>query len=150
MTEIELGNKTVKLNSSAATPLLYKQLFKEDFIRTQQNIRTKKEKLNKRLKAITTGSESPEELQAIVSSDAEYLDIVLDLNDTVEPMVQQLTYIMYLEGTYSIDEIYKRLDQKSYIEFLLSVGPLTFKEKASDILAVYNANNGTDSTSKKN
>lgn len=151
MSMIELGNNTYNLNCSAATPLLYKQLYKEDFIRTNQRIRDlnqKQEKILKTLKAKNEGADE-NELKRIAVSDPDYMEVTIQLNEIVEPMVQQLAYIMYLEGTFKIDEIYQRLDMKKYIEFLLSVGPDEFKTKGKLILNLYNKNNNTSESNPK-
>lgn len=151
MSMIELGNNTYNLNCSAATPLLYKQLYKEDFIRTNQRIRElnqKQEKILKTLKAKNEGADE-NELKRIAVSDPDYMEVTIQLNEIVEPMVQQLAYIMYLEGTFKIDEIYQRLDMKKYIEFLLSVGPDEFKTKGKLILNLYNKNNNTSESNPK-
>lgn len=151
MSIIELGNNTYNLNCSAATPLLYKQLYKEDFIRTNQRIRElnqKQEKILKTLKAKNEGADE-NELKRIAVSDPDYMEVTIQLNEIVEPMVQQLAYIMYLEGTFKIDEIYQRLDMKKYIEFLLSVGPDEFKTKGKLILNLYNKNNNTSESNPK-
>lgn len=151
MSMIELGNNTYNLNCSAATPLLYKQLYKEDFIRTNQRIRElnqKQEKILKTLKAKNEGADE-NELKRIAVSDPDYMEVTIQLNEIVEPMVQQLAYIMYLEGTFKIDEIYQRLDMKKYVEFLLSVGPDEFKTKGKLILNLYNKNNNTSESNPK-
>ena len=61
MSMIELGNNTYNLNCSAATPLLYKQLYKEDFIRTNQRIRELNQKQEKILKTLKAKNEGEDE-----------------------------------------------------------------------------------------
>lgn len=112
-----LGDKNVELSASAATPYLYKQLFKSDLLIDIKKLRD--------------------------SSDDK-----IEVAGTTIDLFQQLTYIMYLEANFKVEELYHRMNVQEYIRFLMDIDNNAIIQKAREILAIYNGNSKTLSEAK--
>lgn len=130
--EIAFGNNQITFKSSGATPILYKQTFKEDLIVLQKELAKKRD-----------------ELQKIKNKDTdEYYSSAFDVKEVTETMIQQLAFIMWVEGNFKGDELFKQLTQVKYIEFLMMFDINDLLIKGADILAIYNNNSKTLSKPK--
>lgn len=130
--EIAFGNNQITFKSSGATPILYKQTFKEDLIVLQKELAKKRD-----------------ELQKIKNKDTdEYYSSAFDVKEVTETMIQQLAFIMWVEGNFKGEELFKQLTQVKYIEFLMMFDINDLLIKGADILAIYNNNSKTLSKPK--
>lgn len=114
---VNFDGKDVVLSASAATPYLYKTLFKSDLLIDIKNLRD-----NDRDKYETAG-------------------------DTTD-IFQQLTYIMYLEANFPVEEVYRKLSFQDYVGFLMTIEPNSIIRNAMNILAIYNGNSKSLSEAK--
>ena len=134
--EIAFGNNLITFKSSGATPILYKQTFKEDLIVLQKELAKKRDELQK-IKNKDTNKDTDE-----------YYNSAFDVKEVTETMIQQLAFIMWVEGNFKDEELFKQLTQVKYIEFLMMFDINDLLIKGADILAIYNNNSKTLSKPK--
>lgn len=123
---IYFENNELKLKSSAATPILYREMFKRDLIKTVMNLQSFRRPTKEETeKAITDGE------------GFEFLDFI-----------KELAFVMNLEATVPVNEIFKRLTFSDYVSFLSSCDERIFTTNANEIITVWSNSQTTTSQAK--
>lgn len=146
---ITLGEKEVKLKSSAATNILYKKAFGEDITVELQNYTKKTKELKKMQDDITALREDetkkPEEvleaMNALLSSET-YIGATRFQEDTLP----KLAYIMYLEANCDVKKIFENLGETQFLIWLLDLDKPELLEVTSEVIGLWSA--GTRNLSK--
>lgn len=116
----------LKLKSSAATPILYRQMYKKDLIKTVMSLKNlQKDTKEETAKALEFGD------------GFEFLDFI-----------KELAFIMNIEATTQGTEIFKVLTFENYVNFLTSYDEQIFTANAGDILGVWSGSQTGTSNSK--
>lgn len=122
--ELIFGNNQIVFKSSGATPILFKQTFKEDVIIITRNLAKKREELKK-----------------IKDKESEdYINLALEVEEITTPLIQQLAFVMWVEGNFKGEEVYSQLTQPKYIDFLMKFEVSELVMRGAEILAIYNNN----------
>lgn len=131
---IYFENNELKLKSSAATPILYREMFKKDLIKTVMAFQTIKDSLP----AEGEEQKDDEKVKAFLETNGlEFLDFL-----------KELAFIMNLEATVPATDIFSKLNFTQYVVFLSSYDEQIFYKNSSEIMSVYNASTKTASKSK--
>lgn len=114
---IEIGTNLMEFQASAATPFLYKHLFKEDLFRAERKLTEKKDELQKIKKAIEEAKASGNAVQLTDEQTA----MTLEYNEEAGELIRRLAYIMHMEATHNEQDIWKELELPKYIAFLMNI-----------------------------
>lgn len=122
--KISVGDKEMSFKASAATNILYKKAFHDDIL-------VKLTSYSKNLKELQKIQETFKELKEDTSkSDEERLAVMTELmNSEVVTSSQtfssetlpKLAYIMYLEANEKVGEVFKKLNEESYMAWLMEI-----------------------------
>lgn len=148
---ISVGDREIKFKSSAATNLLYKRAFREDIIVLLSNYAKNLKELKKMQSDIEvlknssgkTDEEILAELNSIMSSDC-YTSTQTFSSETLP----RLAYIMFLEANVKINEIFPRLNEDSYLGWLLSIDQDELLTVTGEVMDIWQAGTKTHSKPK--
>lgn len=146
---VKVGEREMKFKSSAGTNILYKRAFKEDILIILSDYAKNLKELTKMKKAIedlrsSTGKSEEEmlaEINAIMTSDC-YTSTQTFSSETLP----RLAYIMFLEANTKIDAIFSKLNEESYLEWLLGIDQDELLEVTGEVMDIWQA--GTKQHSK--
>ena len=148
---IVIGEKEIKLKSSAATNILYKKLFHEDILvkltSYTKNLKELQE-LQKKMSALRedktkTQEEILTEMNKLMSSGA--LATATEFQSDTLP---KLAFIMYLEANESIDTIFKKLTEEQYLFWLMTIDQDELLAVVSQVMDIWQAGAKTHSKPK--
>lgn len=148
---INVGEKEFKFKSSAATNILYKRAFKEDIIVILSDYARNLKELNKMKSAINelktstdkTEEEVLAELNKIMSSEA-FTSTQTFSSETLP----RLAYIMFLEANEKIGTIFSKLNEESYLGWLLEVDQDELLTVTGEVMDIWQAGTKTHSKQK--
>lgn len=148
---INVGEKEFKFKSSAATNILYKRAFKEDIIVILSDYARNLKELNKMKSAINelktstdkTEEEVLAELNKIMSSEA-FTSTQTFSSETLP----RLAYIMFLEANEKIGTIFTKLNEESYLGWLLEVDQDELLTVTGEVMDIWQAGTKTHSKPK--
>lgn len=148
---ITLGGKEVKLRSSAATTILYKNTFHEDFLvkfsayaNTVKDMKDLYERLEELKNNTEMDADSKIEQMSAIMNDPAYIKNGEFLSDSIP----KLTYIMVLEGTEKSEDLFRKLNETSYLIWLLSVDQSELTSIVGDVIELWRQSTQTLSKSK--
>lgn len=134
ITNISFRNsKVFTFQASAITPILYKKMFKSDLLMDL----TKLSQFRAKLK---TDDEAEE--------DEEMMNLKLEFLGFATEFFNQLAYIMYLQGNFKPDEIWRKLELTNFWEFISNFENNEILEQSETLIALYNGNIETTSELK--
>lgn len=148
---IVIGEKEIRLKSSAATNILYKKLFHEDILvkltSYTKNLKELQE-LQKKMSALRedktkTQEEVLAEMNKLMSSDA--LTMATEFQSDTLP---KLAFIMYLEANESIDTIFKKLTEEQYLFWLMTIDQDELLAVVGQVMDIWQAGAKTHSKPK--
>lgn len=109
ITSLYFENEELKLKSSAATPILFRQMFKVDLLKSIIQ-----------MKSIDKDS---------VMEDGEGLEFL--------DFIKELAFIMNIEATVPSTEVFQKLNMENYLAFLLSFDEQMFTSNSAQIIKVW-------------
>ena len=121
---ILLGEKEMKLKSSAATNILYKRVFHEDILlklgEYSQNIK-EMERLQTKVEALRADKEKPKE--QVLSEMTEILnsDAFTQSSKFQDETLPRLAFIMYVEANVPVDKLMTKLTEEQYLFWLMTI-----------------------------
>lgn len=148
---IVLGEKSIKLRSSAATNILYKKLFHEDVL-TQLTSYTKNLKelknMQEKIQALREDTTRPKQdvladMNELMNSDV--LEVAMNFQSETLP---RLAYVMYLEANETIDTIFKKLTEEQYLFWLMTIDQDDLVSVVGEVIDVWQAGAKTHSKPK--
>ena len=148
---IALGEKEMKLKSSAATNILYKRLFKEDLIlilsEYSKNLK-EIQKMQARMNEIRKDDTKPqeeilEEMNAILNSDA-----FKNANNFQSETLPKLAFIMWLEANEPVDKLFSKLTEEQYLFWLMGIDQDELLAVTGEVMDVWQAGTKTHSKPK--
>ena len=132
MKTIQIGDKEMKFQSSAATNILYKRVFNEDvLLKLTEYSKNLKEmqKLQAKANELRADTERPKdevlaEMNKLLNS-----DVFVKANEFQTDTLPQLAFIMWLEANEPAEKIFAKLNQEQYLFWLMTINQ-------DDLLAV--------------
>lgn len=138
--KISVGDKEMSFKASAATNILYKKAFHDDIL-------VKLTSYSKNLKELQKIQETFKELKEDTSkSDEERLAVMTELmNSEVVTSSQtfssetlpKLAYIMYLEANEKAGEVFKKLNEESYMAWLMEIDQDELVEVTGQVMDIW-------------
>lgn len=138
--KISVGDKEMSFKASAATNILYKKAFHDDIL-------VKLTSYSKNLKELQKIQETFKELKEDTSkSDEERLGVMTELmNSEVVTSSQtfssetlpKLAYIMYLEANEKVGEVFKKLNEESYMAWLMEIDQDELVEVTGQVMDIW-------------
>lgn len=148
--EIDVNGKTLTFKASAATNILFKRAFKEDILikmsEYTKNIKDLK-KMQARIaelkleKENLSNPEVIEELNKLMNSEV-YVSSAKFMNETLP----KLAFVMFAEANYEIPAIFAKLNDESYLEWLLTIDQADLLDVTGQIMEIWQI--GARTTSK--
>lgn len=148
---IVLGEKQIKLKSSAATNILYKRVFHEDILvkltEYSHNIK-EMERLQKKVEALRADKEKPKEqilseMTEIINSDA-----FTQSSKFQDETLPRLAFIMYVEANVPVDKLMTALTEEQYLFWLMTIDRDELLGVVGQVMDVWQAGAQTHSKPK--
>lgn len=146
---ITLGEKEMKLKSSAATNILFKRAFKEDItVLLQSYTKNMKElqAMQKKIADLRADESIPREQVLEQMGELMQSDTYLRASSFQTDTLPKLSYIMYLEGNEPVDKIFSKLNEEQYLYWLMEIDQDELSKLTGEVLGIWRA--GARSTSK--
>lgn len=146
---IKLNETEITLKSSAATNILYKRAFKEDILikltAYTKNLKELKDIQAKFAELKEDKTKTQEEILAGINTlmNSEAFISTQDFQNNTLP---RLTYIMYLEANETQDTIFSKLNDESFIFWLMSINQDDLLAMTSEVIGIWQS--GARTTSK--
>ena len=138
--KISVGDKEMTFKASAATNILYKKAFHDDIL-------VKLTSYSKNLKELQKIQETFKELKEDTSkSDEERLAVMTELMNSEVVTTSQtfssetlpkLAYIMYLEANEKVGEVFKKLNEESYMAWLMEIDQDELVEVTGQVMDIW-------------
>lgn len=148
---IVLGEKSIKLKSSAATNILYKRLFHEDILVTLTSY-TKNLKdlqaMQEKMKSIREDSSKTQEQILAEMNEMLNSDVFTKAQTFQSETLPKLAYIMYLEANEGIDTIFKKLTEEQYLFWLMTINQDELLAVVGEVMEVWQSGAKTHSKPK--
>lgn len=144
---ILLGEKEEKFKASAATSILFRRLFKEDIqaILADYSKNTKEiRKLQEDLAAVRELPDSDEKSAKLEEITAKFMP----LNDFVADFFPKFAYITWLEANHAAADLFKKLTEQDYFEWLMKYEAKDFTMIVGELLNLWTENSRTAVKSK--
>ena len=148
---IFLGEKEMKLKSSAATNILYKRVFHEDILlkltEYSHNIK-EMQKLQKQVDELKANTEKPKE--QILTEMGEILnsDVFKKSSEFQSETLPRLAFIMYLEANEPVDKLMTKLNEEQYLFWLMTIDQDELLGVTGEVMDVWQAGARTHSKPK--
>lgn len=146
---ITLGEKEMKLKSSAATNILFKRAFKEDItVLLQSYTKNMKELQAMQKKIAELRADETLQKEQILEQMNELMqsEVFLKATSFQTDTLPKLAYIMYLEGNETVDKIFSKLNEDQYLFWLMDVDQDELSALTGEVLGIWRT--GARSTSK--
>lgn len=148
---IVLGEKSIKIKSSAATNILYKRLFHEDILVTLTSY-TKNLKdlqvMQEKMKSIREDSSKTQEQILAEMNEMLNSDVFTKAQTFQSETLPKLAYIMYLEANEGIDTIFKKLTEEQYLFWLMTINQDELLAVVGEVMEVWQSGAKTHSKPK--
>ena len=132
MKTIQIGDKEMKFQSSAATNILYKRVFNEDILikltNYSKNLK-EMQKLQAKANELRADTERPKDEVLAEMNELLNSDVFARANEFQNDTLPQLAFIMWLEANEPADKIFAKLNQEQYLFWLMTINQ-------DDLLAV--------------
>ena len=148
---IVLGERQIKIKSSAATNILYKKVFREDILvkltEYSHNIK-EMQKLQKQVEELKTNTEKPKD--QILSEMTEILnsDVFKKSSEFQSETLPRLAFIMYLEANESVETLFTKLNEEQYLFWLMTIDQDELLGVTGEVMDVWQAGARTHSKPK--
>lgn len=132
MKTIQIGDKEMKFQSSAATNILYKRVFNEDILLklTEYSKNLKEmQKLQAKANELRADTERPKDEVLAEMNELLNSDVFARANEFQTDTLPQLAFIMWLEANEPAEKIFAKLNQEQYLFWLMTINQ-------DDLLAV--------------
>ena len=146
---ITIGEKEIKLKSSAATNILYKKAFREDLtVILQSYTKNMKElqKMQAEVNALRSDTSKPQEEVLEAMNELMQSEVFLKASEFQSDTLPKLAYIMYLEANNSVDAIFTKLTEEQYILWLMTIDQDELTQMRDEVLGIWRS--GARQTSK--
>ena len=146
---LTLNGTEMAFKSSAATNILYKKAFGEDILvkltSYTKNLRDLKD-MQKKLASFT--EETTTEEKVAVLNEINNSEAFIFTNEFSSETLPKLAYIMYIEANEKIENIFKKLNEESYLVWLMGINQDELLSITKEIMELWQAGSKTHSTPK--
>ena len=122
--KITIGNKEMSFKSSAATNILYKKAFHDDIlVKLTSYSKNLKElqKIQDKFTELKEDSSKNDEERLAEMTELMNSDIVTSAQTFSSETLPKLAYIMYLEANEKVGDVFKKLNEESYMAWLMEI-----------------------------
>ena len=148
---IVLGEKSIKIKSSAATNILYKRLFHEDILVTLTSYTKNLKDLQAMQEKMKSIREDSSKTQAQILAEMNEMlnsDVFTKAQTFQSETLPKLAYIMYLEANEEIDTIFKKLTEEQYLFWLMTINQDELLAVVGEVMEVWQSGAKTHSKPK--
>lgn len=148
---LTLNETEMVFKSSAATNILYKKAFGEDILlkltNYTKNLKDLKDMQAKLASLKDDISKTTEEKVAIMN-EITSSEAFTFTNKFSSETLPKLAYIMYLEANTKIEDIFKKLNEESYLVWLMGINQDELLKITKDVMELWQAGAKTHSSPK--
>lgn len=148
---ITLGEKEVKLKSSAATNILYRRVFKEDIIIVLTEYSKNMKELQKMQARMNEVKEDKERSQAEILEEMNSIlnsDVFKNATSFQNETLPRLAFIMWLEANEPVEKLFSKLNEEQYLIWLMSIDQDELLAVTGEVMDVWQAGARTHSKPK--
>lgn len=148
---ITLGEKEVKLKSSAATNILYRRVFKEDIIIVLTEYSKNMKELQKMQARMNEVKEDKERSQAEILEEMNSIlnsDVFKNATSFQNETLPKLAFIMWLEANEPVEKLFSKLNEEQYLIWLMSIDQDELLAVTGEVMDVWQAGARTHSKPK--
>lgn len=139
---IKVNEKELRFKSSAATNILYKKAFHEDFLvkitsytKNLKDLKAKQEEIKKLREDDTkTQEEVLAEMNTLMQS-----DVFVSSQEFMNDALPKLAYIMWLEANVKIDDIFHKLNEDQFLAWLMGIDQDELLTVTGDVMDLWQA-----------
>lgn len=146
---LTLNGTEMAFKSSAATNILYKKAFGEDILvkltSYTKNLRDLKD-MQKKLASFT--EETTTEEKVSVLNEINNSEAFIFTNKFSSETLPKLAYIMYIEANEKIENIFKKLNEESYLIWLMQINQDELLSITKEVMELWQAGSKTHSQPK--
>lgn len=148
---ILLGEKEMKIKSSAATNILYKKVFREDILlkltEYSHNIK-EMQKLQAKVEDLKADTEKPKEQVLAEMTEILNSDVFKKSSEFQSETLPRLAFIMWLEANEPIDKLMGKLNEEQYLFWLMTINQDELLAVVGEVMDVWQAGARTHSKPK--
>ena len=148
---LTLNETEMAFKSSAATNILYKKAFGEDILAKltsyTKNLRDLKD-MQAKLASLKDDTSKTTEEKVAIMNEITSSEAFTFTNKFSSETLPKLAYIMYIEANEKIENIFKKLNEESYLVWLMGINQDELLSITKEIMELWQAGSKTHSTPK--
>lgn len=148
---IKLNETEMVFKSSAATNILYKKAFGEDILvkltNYTKNLKDLKD-MQAKLASLKDDTSKTTEEKVAIMNEITSSEAFTFTNKFSSETLPKLAYIMYLEANTKIEDIFKKLNEESYLVWLMGINQDELLKITKDVMELWQAGAKTHSSPK--
>lgn len=148
---IKIGEKEMMFKSSAATNILYKKAFGEDLIIKLSSYTKNLKELQKMRDAVDVVKADPNKTQEEILEAMNELmasDAFVSTQTFASETLPKLAYIMSLEASQKVGNIFSKLNEESYLTWLMDIDQDDLLEVTGQVMDIWQSGAKTHSKPK--
>lgn len=148
---IKIGEKEMMFKSSAATNILYKKAFGEDLIVKLSSYTKNLKELQKMRDAVDVVKADPNKTQEEILEAMNELmasDAFVSTQTFASETLPKLAYIMSLEASQKVGNIFSKLNEESYLTWLMDIDQDDLLEVTGQVMDIWQSGAKTHSKPK--
>ena len=146
---IEMGEKTIKLKSSAATNILFKRVFHEDILlklteysKNLNEMQTLQAKANE----LREATDKPKEQILAEMNELLNSEVFVKANEFQSDTLPKLAFIMWLEANEPTEKLFTKLNEEQYLFWLMTINQDELLDVTGQVMEIWQ--NGARTHSK--
>ena len=148
---LTLNETEMVFKSSAATNILYKKAFGEDILlkltNYTKNLKDLKD-MQAKLASLNDDTSKTTEEKVAIMNEITSSEAFTFTNKFSSETLPKLAYIMYLEANTKIEDIFKKLNEESYLVWLMGINQDELLKITKDVMELWQAGAKTHSSPK--
>ncbi len=148
---LTLNETEMVFKSSAATNILYKKAFGEDILlkltNYTKNLKDLKD-MQAKLASLKDDTSKTTEEKVAIMNEITSSEAFTFTNKFSSETLPKLAYIMYLEANTKIEDIFKKLNEESYLVWLMGINQDELLKITKDVMELWQAGAKTHSSPK--
>ena len=148
---LTLNETEMVFKSSAATNILYKKAFGEDILlkltNYTKNLKDLKD-MQAKLASLKDDTSKTTEEKVAIMNEITSSEAFAFTNKFSSETLPKLAYIMYLEANTKIEDIFKKLNEESYLVWLMGINQDELLKITKDVMELWQAGAKTHSKPK--
>ena len=148
---IEMGEKTIKLKSSAATNILFKRVFHEDILLklTEYSKNLKEmQALQAKANELRDSTDKPKEQVLAEMNELLNSEVFVKANEFQSDTLPKLAFIMWLEANEPTERLFTKLNEEQYLFWLMTINQDELLAVTGQVMEIWQAGARTHSNLK--